>query len=75
MALTPNELTVKRGDLLSIIDDTKNDEWWLVLRLSDRLKGVVPASYIERLDGRKKDDRVPVAVQKEKESEPKLAHY
>jgi serine/threonine protein kinase len=40
-AQTPDELTVKEGDILRILDDTKSDEWWMVLRLSNGFKGIV----------------------------------
>uniref|UniRef100_A0A6A7FVG6 Jouberin isoform X2 n=1 Tax=Hirondellea gigas TaxID=1518452 RepID=A0A6A7FVG6_9CRUS len=42
-----NELSVKTGDYVTVVDDS-NPEWWMV-RTSDELaEGFVPVSYLER---------------------------
>ncbi|SPN97825.1 uncharacterized protein DNG_01337 [Cephalotrichum gorgonifer] len=42
-----DEVTVKSGDNVVILDDTKSDEWWQVRRIKNGKQGVVPSSYIE----------------------------
>jgi hypothetical protein len=40
-----DEVSVREGDELWIIDDVSSDEWWKVRK--DGEEGVVPASFIE----------------------------
>lgn len=42
-----DEVSVKVGDEVLIIDDQKSEEWWQVRRLKNGKDGVVPSSYIE----------------------------
>jgi len=41
-----DEVSVKVGEDVIIVDDSKSDEWWMVRR-ADGKQGVVPSSYIE----------------------------
>ncbi|KAK6438449.1 cytoskeletal protein binding protein [Oleoguttula sp. CCFEE 5521] len=47
MAQGDDEVTVAVGDEVIVLDDQKSDDWWLVRRLKNGKKGVVPASYVE----------------------------
>ncbi|KAI0404964.1 hypothetical protein F4802DRAFT_207398 [Xylaria palmicola] len=51
MAQGADEVTVALGDEVIIIDDTKSDEWWQVRRVKNGKEGVVPSSYVEKLEG------------------------
>jgi hypothetical protein len=42
-----DEVSVSVGDEVSIIDDTKDDDWWHVQRIDNGKKGVVPSSYVK----------------------------
>lgn len=42
-----DEVSVSIGDDVTILDDTKSDEWWMVRRMKNGKEGVVPSSYIE----------------------------
>ena len=42
-----DEVTVAIGDEVIILDDVKSEEWWMVRRLKNGKKGVVPSSYVE----------------------------
>ncbi|WWC73129.1 uncharacterized protein I206_107095 [Kwoniella pini CBS 10737] len=44
-----DELTVKDGETVTIVDK-ENDEWWLVRNLRGK-EGVVPAAYVQLNDG------------------------
>ncbi|KAI8456989.1 hypothetical protein BY996DRAFT_4578923 [Phakopsora pachyrhizi] len=46
-----DELTVKEGDRLFVLDDVTDDDWWKCAKQSNGQEGVVPASYIEVDDG------------------------
>ncbi|KAI0489577.1 hypothetical protein F4859DRAFT_501342 [Xylaria cf. heliscus] len=46
-----DEVTVEVGDEVIILDDTKSEEWWQVRRLKNGKEGVVPSSYVERVEG------------------------
>ncbi|GAP90338.2 putative SH3 domain-containing protein [Rosellinia necatrix] len=45
-----DEVTVLIGDEVIILDDTKSDEWWQVRRVKNGKEGVVPSSYVERME-------------------------
>ncbi|RYC66072.1 hypothetical protein CHU98_g125 [Xylaria longipes] len=45
-----DEVTVYIGDEVMILDDTKSEEWWQVRRLKNGKEGVVPSSYVERVE-------------------------
>lgn len=47
MAQGDDEVTVAIGDEVTILDDTKSEEWWMVRRVKNGKEGVVPSSYIE----------------------------
>lgn len=46
-----DELTVREGERLFVLDDTSDDDWWKCSRDSNGEEGVVPASYIELDEG------------------------
>jgi hypothetical protein len=50
-----DEVSVSVGDEVAILDDTKNDDWWLVQRADNGKKGVVPSSYVKPVTGTRKD--------------------
>ncbi|KAJ2967825.1 hypothetical protein NUW58_g10355 [Xylaria curta] len=50
MAQGNDEVTVGVGDEVIILDDTKSEEWWQVRRLRNGKEGVVPSSYVERVE-------------------------
>ncbi|XP_037792755.1 jouberin-like [Penaeus monodon] len=45
-----DELSVKQGDYVMVIQET-NSDWWLVRTADQRLTGLVPASYLQHLHG------------------------
>ncbi|RCI14779.1 hypothetical protein L249_7050, partial [Ophiocordyceps polyrhachis-furcata BCC 54312] len=47
MAQGDDEVTVAAGDEVSILDDTKSEEWWQIRRQRNGKEGVVPSSYIQ----------------------------
>ena len=47
MAQGDDEVTVAEGDDVTVLDETKSEEWWMVRRLKDDTVGVVPSSYID----------------------------
>lgn len=50
MAQGDDEVTVDVGDDVIILDDTKSSEWWQVRRVKNGKEGVVPSSYVERME-------------------------
>ncbi|KAH9823198.1 hypothetical protein DFH28DRAFT_881263 [Melampsora americana] len=46
-----DELTVREGERLYVLDDTSDDDWWKCSRESNGEEGVVPATYIETDEG------------------------
>nr|1E7O_A Chain A, SPECTRIN ALPHA CHAIN [Gallus gallus] len=44
---SPRELTVKKGDILTLLNST-NKDWWKI-EVNDR-QGFVPAAYLKKLD-------------------------
>lgn len=46
---SPDELTIKEGDLVYIIDNRKSRDWWLCELVSNHRRGVVPAQFVEPL--------------------------
>uniref|UniRef100_UPI003F778868 Spectrin alpha chain, non-erythrocytic 1 n=1 Tax=Gallus gallus TaxID=9031 RepID=UPI003F778868 len=44
---SPRELTVKKGDILTLLNST-NKDWWKV-EVNDR-QGFLPAAYLKKLD-------------------------
>ncbi|KAG0148091.1 hypothetical protein CROQUDRAFT_75775 [Cronartium quercuum f. sp. fusiforme G11] len=46
-----DELTVREGETLRVLDDVSDDDWWKCARESNGEEGVVPASYVELEEG------------------------
>ncbi|XP_045615343.1 jouberin isoform X2 [Procambarus clarkii] len=46
----PDELSVKQGDYVIVVQET-NGDWWLVRTADMRTVGLVPASYLQQLPG------------------------
>lgn len=46
-ASASDEVSVKTGDEVIVLDDTKSEEWWLVQRNKNGKEGMVPSSYVE----------------------------
>nr|1H8K_A Chain A, SPECTRIN ALPHA CHAIN [Gallus gallus] len=44
---SPREVTVKKGDILTLLNST-NKDWWKV-EVDDR-QGFIPAAYLKKLD-------------------------
>ncbi|KAK9239387.1 hypothetical protein V1525DRAFT_49638 [Lipomyces kononenkoae] len=42
-----DEVTIREGDDVFILDDLKSDEWWMIRHSLSGKEGVVPSSYIE----------------------------
>ncbi|KAK9373055.1 uncharacterized protein V1513DRAFT_450529 [Lipomyces chichibuensis] len=42
-----DEVTIREGDDVFILDDEKSDEWWMIRHSLSGKEGVVPSSYIE----------------------------
>ncbi|CAB4255093.1 similar to Saccharomyces cerevisiae YBL007C SLA1 Cytoskeletal protein binding protein required for assembly of the cortical actin cytoskeleton [Maudiozyma barnettii] len=42
-----DELTVKQGDLVYIINDKKSKEWWMCESVDTGRRGVIPAQFVE----------------------------
>ncbi|KAK9466417.1 hypothetical protein V1512DRAFT_263569 [Lipomyces arxii] len=42
-----DEVTVREGDDVFILDDKKSDEWWMIRHSLTGREGVVPSNYIE----------------------------
>ncbi|UJR29956.1 hypothetical protein I4U23_017503 [Adineta vaga] len=49
-ARTDDDLTLRVGDLLTILDDSQTD-WWLARHCQTRLQGYIPALYVAPRDG------------------------
>ncbi|KAF2835563.1 hypothetical protein M501DRAFT_440950 [Patellaria atrata CBS 101060] len=47
MAQGDDEVTVAVGDEVTVLDDTKSEEWWMVRRHKNGKEGVVPSSYVD----------------------------
>ncbi|KAL6940736.1 hypothetical protein ACO0QE_004649 [Hanseniaspora vineae] len=48
IAESPDELTIKAGDIVYILNDSNSNDWWLCELASKRgTKGVVPAQFIK----------------------------
>lgn len=60
-----DELSVKEGDEVHVIDLSKSEEWWMCERTSDKKQGVVPSSYIE-IVGTTNLDKLTDGVQRRK---------
>lgn len=60
-----DELSVKEGDEVYVIDLSKSEEWWMCERTSDKKQGVVPSSYIEII-GTTNLDKLTDGVQRRK---------
>ncbi|KAK9478217.1 hypothetical protein V1514DRAFT_331945 [Lipomyces japonicus] len=63
-----DEVTVREGDDVFIIDNQKSDEWWMIRHAVSGKEGVVPSSYIEVI---KKPIRSSSLVPKEDRDRPK----
>ncbi|ANZ75521.1 BA75_02818T0 [Komagataella pastoris] len=50
-AESPDELSIREGDVVYILNDKESSEWWIVQDVNTNKKGVVPASYIELISG------------------------
>ncbi|KAL3231691.1 Actin cytoskeleton-regulatory complex protein SLA1 [Nakaseomyces bracarensis] len=46
-AESPDELTIRQGDAVYVINDKKSKEWWMVELISNGKTGLVPAQFIE----------------------------
>ncbi|AQZ11578.1 SLA1 (YBL007C) [Zygosaccharomyces parabailii] len=46
-AESKDELTVKEGQLVYIVNDKKSKDWWMCELVSDGKRGVVPSQFIE----------------------------
>ncbi|CAG58729.1 uncharacterized protein GVI51_E02563 [Nakaseomyces glabratus] len=46
-AESPDELTIRQGDAVYVINDKKSKDWWMVELISNGKKGLVPAQFIE----------------------------
>nr|1E6H_A Chain A, SPECTRIN ALPHA CHAIN [Gallus gallus] len=44
---SPREVTIKKGDILTLLNST-NKDWWKI-EVNDR-QGFVPAAYLKKLD-------------------------
>jgi hypothetical protein len=42
-----DELTVREGDVVSIVNNTKSKDWWLVQNITTGKAGVVPAQFVD----------------------------
>ena len=42
-----DEITVREGDDVFILDDQKSEEWWMVKHAVNGNEGVIPSSYVE----------------------------
>ena len=51
IAESPDELTVKEGDFVYIINDKKSPDWWMCENVSTGKRGVIPAQFVERITG------------------------
>ncbi|KAG0662452.1 cytoskeletal protein binding protein [Monosporozyma unispora] len=47
IAESQDELTVKTGDIVYIINDKKSPDWWMCENVSTGQKGVIPAQFVE----------------------------
>ncbi|CAL9735654.1 actin cytoskeleton-regulatory complex protein Sla1p [Monosporozyma servazzii] len=47
VAESQDELTVKTGDIVYIINDKKSPDWWMCENVATGQKGVVPAQFVE----------------------------
>ncbi|EFX01019.1 cytoskeleton assembly control protein [Grosmannia clavigera kw1407] len=47
MAQGDDEVTVAAGDEVTVLDDTRSEEWTQVRRVKNGKEGVVPSSYVE----------------------------
>jgi hypothetical protein len=46
-ATASDEVSVKSGDEVIVLDDVKSEEWWLIKRNKNGKEGMVPSSYVE----------------------------
>jgi hypothetical protein len=46
-AVDGDDVSVSAGDEVIVLDDTKNDEWWMVRRKDNGTEGTVPSNYVE----------------------------
>lgn len=60
-----DELSVREGDEIYIVDLSKSKEWWMCERVSDGKQGVVPSSYIE-ITGTTNLDKLTAGVTRRK---------
>lgn len=51
IAESHDELTVKEGDVVYIINDKKSPDWWMCENVSTGKRGVIPAQFVERITG------------------------
>lgn len=42
-----DELTVREGDMVTIVNDTKSKDWWLVKNTATGKSGVVPSQFVQ----------------------------
>ncbi|KAK5782462.1 cytoskeletal protein-binding protein SLA1 PWA37_000604 [Arxiozyma heterogenica] len=51
IAESHDELTVKEGDIVYIVNDKKSPDWWMCENVSTGKRGVIPAQFVERMTG------------------------
>lgn len=51
IAESHDELTVREGDVVYIINDKKSPDWWMCENVSTGKRGVIPAQFVERVTG------------------------
>ncbi|KAK9447872.1 uncharacterized protein V1518DRAFT_78798 [Limtongia smithiae] len=61
-----DEVTVREGDDVLILEDQQSDEWWMIRHLLTGNEGVVPSSYVEVV---KKPTRSSSLAQKQQQEE------
>ncbi|KAH3674933.1 hypothetical protein WICMUC_002953 [Wickerhamomyces mucosus] len=53
-----NELTVHENDIVNIINDKKSQDWWLVQNSITGTKGIVPAQFVEPIEGKSSSSKL-----------------
>ncbi|KAK9323346.1 hypothetical protein V1517DRAFT_98004 [Lipomyces orientalis] len=75
-----DEVTIREGDDVFILDDQKSDEWWMIRHSLSGKEGVVPSSYIEVIKKpvrssslrQEEDEKPQKPTRKQRESEVSL---
>ncbi|KAF3287597.1 cytoskeletal protein binding protein [Orbilia oligospora] len=69
-----DEVSVKVGDEVVILDDGQSDEWWNVRRIINGKEGVVPSSYVEIKNTRSIEAPATEESSKGKERDSRYSH-